>query len=133
MNWLTKGPTIMLTIRPMTRYGAGALAAAAVCALAAPLAAPAAVAAETGFASIHAWRKERGKTCMVEHFHSGVGQGATKQAARRAAIASWRDFTAWEYGSAWADFRAAGSRGVRYDRTATGWEAHVEGRPCRRR
>lgn len=63
-----------------------------------------AVADETGFASMHSWRKERGIMCFADHFHSGSGNGQTKRAARRAAIKSWREFTALEYGSDWARF-----------------------------
>ena len=66
---------------------------------------------DTGFASIHAWRSERGITCMVDHFHSGNGEGRTKKAALRSAIASWEGFTAWEYGADWARIKSAGGRG----------------------
>lgn len=63
-----------------------------------------AVADETGMASIHAWRSERGKVCMAEHFHSGSGEGRTKKLARKAAFSDWQGFTAWEYGTDWARF-----------------------------
>ncbi|MEM8971285.1 MAG: hypothetical protein AAGD43_04375 [Pseudomonadota bacterium] len=88
---------------------------------------------DTGFASIHAWRSERGITCMVDHFHSGNGEGRTKKAALRSAIASWEGFTAWEYGTDWARFKSAGSRGVTYTKAGGGWSANVEARPCNRR
>jgi hypothetical protein len=88
---------------------------------------------ETGLASIHAWRAERGMTCMVDHYHQGSGEGPTKSRARAAAITSWQEFTAFEYGTDWAYFRYAGSKSVGYMKTPDGWQATVEGRPCNRR
>lgn len=87
---------------------------------------------QTGVAGMHEWTKERGRTCMKSHFHSGSGEGKTKAAARRAAIANWQGFTAWEYGSDWASFKVAGSRGISYSRSGRGWSASVEARPCLR-
>lgn len=92
-----------------------------------------AMADDTGLAGMHDWRKERGKTCLLDHYHTGQGEGRTKRAARRAAIVDWESFTAFEYGSNWARFRSAGSRGIRYDKVDAGWKASVEARPCRRR
>jgi hypothetical protein len=91
-----------------------------------------ATADETGMAAMHDWRAERGKACFVDHFHSGTGEGPTKAAARKAAITDWEGFTAFEYGSDWARFRSAGSRGIDYEKTAKGWRANVEARPCRK-
>jgi len=97
------------------------------------LSTPPATADDTGFASIHALRKERGKICMVDHYHSGAGTGRTKRAARRAAIGDWQGFTAWEYGTDWGSFRSAASKGIAYEKVANGWSANVEARPCNRR
>lgn len=106
----------------------------ALMALGAPaLIAASAAADETGLAGMHAWRVERGKTCLAEHYHTGQGNGPTKKAAQAAAIDDWEGFTAFEYGSAWARFRGASDRGVRYEKTSDGWTANVEGRPCRAR
>ena len=91
------------------------------------------VADETGLASMHAWRKERGKTCMVDHYHYGSGTGRTKSRARAAAIDSWQGFTAFEYGTSWAYFRNAASKSIGYKKAAGGWHASVEARPCKRR
>ena len=88
---------------------------------------------DTGMASIHTWRAERGKVCLVDHFHSGNGVGRTKKLARRAAINDWQGFTAWEYGTDWAYFKRAASRSVHYSRTDSGWQASLEARPCRYR
>lgn len=92
-----------------------------------------AMADQTGMADMHDQRREGGKICLTDHYHQGTGAGRTKRTARAAAITSWQEFTAFEYGLDWAYFRNAKSRGVSYDRTSNGWEAIVEGRPCRRR
>jgi hypothetical protein len=86
----------------------------------------------TGMASMHDWQKVGRKTCFEEHYHSGSGEGRTKRDARRAAIIDWENFTAFEYGTDWARFRSAASRGIRYDKGPDGWAASVEGRPCKR-
>ncbi len=91
-----------------------------------------AVANDTGLAGMHDWRSERGKTCMVDHFHTGVGEGRSKTLARSAAVKDWQAFTAWEYGTSWANFRRAASRGVNFTKTETGWQASVIGRACKR-
>ena len=71
------------------------------------LAATAAIADDTGLAYSHTLRKEGGRTCMADHYHSGSGEGRSKDAARASAVRSWIDFTNFEYGSAWARFGAA--------------------------
>lgn len=92
-----------------------------------------AVADETGMAEIHSWRVERGKFCLIGHFHTGIGQGRTKRRARRSAISDWQGFTAWEYGTTWARFRRAASKSISYTRTDSGWEARVDARACKPR
>lgn len=94
---------------------------------------PGAVGDDTGIASMHDWQKVGRKTCLKEHFHSGHGEGRTKAKAKRAAIVDWENFTAFEYGSDWARYRLAASRGVQYQKGGEGWTASVEGRPCKRR
>lgn len=95
---------------------------------------PVVLADETGLASMHDWRRERGKTCMRDHWHYGSsGAHRSKKRARLAAIRSWQNFTAWEYGSDWARFYRSGSRKIRCSRSSAGWSCDVEGRPCRRR
>jgi len=91
-----------------------------------------AVADDTGFASIHTLRKERGKLCMADHFHSGEGQGRTTRRAKRAAAIDWGGFTGFEYGTDWARFSRAGSRTSKCGRVSGGWSCQVEARPCRR-
>ncbi len=90
-----------------------------------------ATADQTGMAGIHEWVKERGRTCFKNHFHSGSsGVKKTKKAAMRAAIQDWWEYTAGEYGSDWARFRRAASRGKRCTRESGGWSCYVEARPC---
>src|SRR4029079_2851479 len=90
-----------------------------------------AIADDTGFAYTHDLRKEGGRLCMSDHYHSGSGSGRSKSAAQAAAARSWADFTNFEYGSAWARWSAARSKSVRYTKDASGWGAHV-GAPSRR-
>ncbi len=92
----------------------------------------AAMAHETGLAGMHEHRREKGKLCMSSHVHTGSGTGATKEAARKAAIRSWIDFTDFEYGSRWASFANAAGATTRYTKEVSGWSATVDARPCRR-
>lgn len=92
----------------------------------------AAVADETGFASAHEWRKERGLNCMADHWHYGSSSGhPTKAKAEKAAIASWSSFTDFEYGSDWARWSKAGSKKSSCKDGSSGWECSVEARACR--
>ncbi len=91
-----------------------------------------ATADDTGLANMHDLRKERGKLCMADHWHSGSGEGKSKASARKAAIRSWADFTNFEYGTVWAHFSLAAAAETRYTKTASGWSAAIDARPCRR-
>jgi hypothetical protein len=93
-----------------------------------------AMAQETGLAeALHVLRNESGKLCMSEHFHYGSSNGlSTRKAAEAEAISSWASFTAFEYGSAWSDFRLAGSRGMNCKQASGSWSCEVEARPCKR-
>jgi hypothetical protein len=85
---------------------------------------------ETGIAQIHSWVKMGRKTCMVDHFHSGTGNGDTRGQAERKAVQSWVDFTAWEYGNRWGRYSIAASKKMTCERTGS-WTCFVEARPCR--
>jgi hypothetical protein len=86
---------------------------------------------ETGLASIHSWRREKGKTCFVDHFHYGTSEGEkTRKAAVAAAVRSWADFTDFEYGSDWAKFSKAASKSIKCTQS-NGWGCNIEARPCR--
>lgn len=87
---------------------------------------------ETGMASIHSWRKVGKKTCFVDHSHAGSGNGSTKKAAEMAAVSSWVSFTALEYGSSWADYRAAVAKVMRCGANGPGsWSCDLDAIPCR--
>ena len=93
---------------------------------------PATFADETGLASMHAWRRERGRICMSDHWHYGSsGAQRSKRVAQRAAIRSWQDFTNLEYGSHWARYGRAAGRKMGCSRSASGWSCDVEARPCK--
>jgi hypothetical protein len=95
---------------------------------------PTAFAAETGLATMHAWRREGGRICMSDHWHYGSsGVQRSKRAAQRAAMRSWQDFTALEYGGHWARYRRAASRRISCSRSGGGWSCDVEARPCKSR
>jgi len=88
---------------------------------------------DTGMAtSLHAVRREGGRLCLVDHWHSGSGDGSTKARAQNAAIRSWSGFTNFEFGSDWARYGLAASKSVRYSKSDSGWSAYIEARPCRR-
>lgn len=86
---------------------------------------------DTGFAYGHDLRKEGGRLCMSDHYHSGSGAGKTKAAALAAAARSWADFTNFEYGSAWARWSLARGKDVRYTKEAAGYSADIDARPCK--
>jgi hypothetical protein len=86
----------------------------------------------SGLAAMHDMRREKGRLCMSDHWHSGSGTGATKAAAQKAAVRSWIDFTDLEYGGRWASFSNAASKKVSYSKESSGWSASVEARPCYR-
>jgi hypothetical protein len=98
------------------------------------ISAPVAASAQdvSGLAAMHDLRREKGKLCMSDHWHSGSGTGATKDAAQKAAVRSWIDFTDLEYGCRWAGFGNAAGKKVSYSKESSGWSASVEGRPCYR-
>lgn len=87
---------------------------------------------DSGLAIQHDLAREGGRLCMSNHGHGGSGNGASKPAARAAAIRSWIDFTNFEYGRAWASFSAAAGSSTRYTKEASGWSASVDARPCKR-
>jgi predicted nucleotidyltransferase len=104
------------------------IAAFAAAALVWPLAARA---DETGLAYSHDLVKAGGRLCFADHWHSGSGEGASKDAARAAAVRSWADFVDLEYGSSWARFSVAAGAKTQFTKAEKGWSATIEARPCR--
>jgi hypothetical protein len=90
-----------------------------------------AVADDTGFASMHDLRREGGRLCMIDHFHFGSGSGGSKAAAQREAIISWSSFTDFEYGSDWARWSRAASKGITCTKGGGGIDCQVQARPCK--
>src|SRR5262245_33319512 len=86
---------------------------------------------ETGVAKIHTWVKVGRKTCMLDHFHYGSGNGPSRALAERAATRSWADFTAWEYGDAWGRYSVAVSKQMTCSQRSGVWSCAVKARPCR--
>lgn len=86
---------------------------------------------ETGIAKIHPWVKVGHKTCMLDHFHDGSGNGPFRAQAERAAIRSWAAFTAWEYGDHWGHYSVAVSKKVTCSQMSGSWSCAVKARPCR--
>jgi hypothetical protein len=83
---------------------------------------------------IHDQVRVGGKICMKDHFHNGSSSSMpSKKAAEMEAIRVWQDFTAWEYGRRWGNFRMAESKGVKCDGAGNSWGCQVAARPCRRR
>ena len=87
---------------------------------------------ESGVATIHTWVKVGRKTCMLDHYHDGSGNGRTRKDAERAAITAWSEFTAWEYGTPWARYTIAESRQTTCTpQSKDAWSCAVQARPCR--
>lgn len=88
---------------------------------------------ETGLAGIHTWIKVGRKTCFGDHLHVGNSSGkSSERRALRAAITSWEEFTAAEYGTDWAYFRNAIKKMKGCSKDSEGWGCTVEGTPCKR-
>jgi hypothetical protein len=92
----------------------------------------AAVAQDTGLASMHTWTRQGGRTCLLDHYHDGSGSGPTRAAAMRAAIGAWSDFTAFEYGGRWASYGAAASKRMGCSGGPGNFSCSTSARPCRR-
>jgi hypothetical protein len=70
---------------------------------------------------------------MSDHFHDGAGSGDSKKAAEAKAIASWADFTIFEYGTDWGSYALAGSKKMDCSETgAKSWSCSVTARACKK-
>ncbi len=87
----------------------------------------------TGLENIHTLKRERGKLCMVGHYHSGVGySNKSKADALRKARHKWFAFVDLEYGPAWSHWSLAANKGVKCTKDYGRYRCSLEGRPCRR-
>ncbi len=92
----------------------------------------AASASDTGVAqALHSVRKYGGRTCLIDHYHEGSGNGATRGQAQAAAIAAWSGFTAWEYGSSWGRYGLALRRSMSCSKDMGGWSCQTSALACR--
>lgn len=93
---------------------------------------PVFAASETGLAeALHDLRREGHKLCMSDHDHTGIGDGHTKREAEIAAMKAWEDFTAFEYGDAWGNFRLAGSQQMTCSGEGVSHHCVAVARPCK--
>jgi hypothetical protein len=69
---------------------------------------------------------------MASHTHDGQSSGgASRKAAEVAAVKAWAEFTAWEYGTDWAQWSKAGSKQMTCSQSGGSWGCHAEARPCK--
>ncbi len=73
-------------------------------------------------------------SCMTDHYHFGSSKGMTsKKAAEAEAIASWSSFVDFEYGSAYASWKASVGKSVDCANDSSGlWGCTISSRVCRR-
>ncbi len=89
------------------------------------------VASESGFASIHNWRKVGKKTCLVGHQHAGTGSGSSLKAAQAEAIGAWSGFTDLEYGSSWSNYGNAVEKIMKCGPSSGSFQCDLLATPCR--
>ncbi|MFZ4808002.1 MAG: hypothetical protein ACOYLQ_12145 [Hyphomicrobiaceae bacterium] len=86
---------------------------------------------DVGLAGMHDLRREGNRLCMSDHWHYGSGGAMpNRKAAQAQAIESWSSFTAFEYGSEWANFAIAGGKTVQCSDGPSGVTCNVSARPC---
>jgi hypothetical protein len=72
------------------------------------------------------------KSCWVDHYHNGAGEGPSKASARRAAIGAWEDFVAFEYGDNWGHFKLSKNKKVSCSGSKGNYDCNVSAIPCHR-
>jgi hypothetical protein len=92
-----------------------------------------AAADDTGVAtSLHASMRVGNKLCLIDHSHAGSSSGLpTVAAAKNEAIKAWSGFTAWEYGTDWANIRKAIRVSMRCSQSSGGWGCDLDANPCK--
>lgn len=86
---------------------------------------------DTGIAGIHSWMKVGKKTCFDGHAHSGTGTGPSKKVAEMQAINAWAGFTAWEYGTDWANLTKAIKKSMKCSGSGHSYSCDLEATPCK--
>ncbi len=110
------------------------IAIATAVALAAALALPPAPASadDTGVGQmLHTMKRYGKKVCFEGHFHTGSGTGATKKAAEVDAVKAWAGFTAWEYGTDWAQWSKAHAKTLTCSQNSSGFSCQADAMPCK--
>ena len=71
--------------------------------------------------------------CQGDHLHFGSSDSfKSRRLAMRDAIASWRSFTVFEYGSQWGHWRLSRNKKVNCGREGGLWRCSIESTPCRK-
>lgn len=92
----------------------------------------AAYADQTGMSDMHEQRRVGGKRCFTDHYHQGASAGERSRGrAMAAAITSWREFTAFEYGTDWANYAKAAGKQVSCSNSGGSWSCSLDALPCR--
>lgn len=71
------------------------------------------------------------KKCFDGHSHSGSGTGASQKVAEMSAINNWAGFTAWEYGTDWANINKAIKKSMKCGRSGGSFNCDLEATPCK--
>ena len=92
--------------------------------------------AHAGLDGLHKQAKVGNLVCMIGHEHRGQsGLWATEEQAEKAAIRSWVDFTAAEYGRHWGMWKLAADKGIDCSSSMTSrgkmYSCKTIARPCR--
>jgi hypothetical protein len=97
------------------------------------LPAPYAGADDTGIAqALWTIKREGKRACIQDHTHDGYSSGvASRKAAEQQAVKAWAEFTAWEYGTDWAQWTKAAGKRLSCSQGSDGWGCHAEARPCK--
>jgi hypothetical protein len=92
-----------------------------------------ALAEDTGLATaLHDSARKGNLLCLTEHEHLGSSSAQpSEKAAIAVAITTWRQFTAWEYGSSWARWDIAAGKQIKCSRSPSGFSCDVVARPCK--
>lgn len=86
---------------------------------------------QSGMAGMHAQYVVKGRQCFTDHTHVGTGSPMrSKKRAVSSATQDWVSFTAFEYGSSWASWRASIGKVVKCEPSGGNWACEVQARPC---